>query len=167
MSETPGPGRMINDVRQRRGPTSPSRTLRAVGGAMPHAIRIGEAPGARGRIFEARSRTFRETRHSATAAAANPAQTTRIKIGRLSWRPRHYWMQRGGAAPSPGSAFLGYDRGVPLLLSREHIPTMCHGHENRRAPARNASRYSQPLTFRSVSPALDFGDHCGLILEWR
>jgi hypothetical protein len=63
--------------------------------------------------------------------------------------------------PSPGGAFLGYDRGVPLLLSREHIPTMCHSHENRRAPARNASRYSQPLTFRSVSSALGFGDHCG------
>jgi hypothetical protein len=66
-------------------------------------------------------------------------------------------MRLGRAAPSPGGAFLGYDRVIPPHLPAS-IFQLCA--MAMRTVARRVE-ISQPLTFRSINPALYFGDHRG------
>ena len=72
----------LKDVHRGRRFAGSCRAVRAAGERMPHAVRIGEAHGARGRIFRARSRTLRR---SSTTAAANPAEGRIADANPIAW----------------------------------------------------------------------------------
>ena len=72
----------LNDVHRGRRFAGSSRSVRAAGERMLHAVRIGEVYGARSRIFRARSRTLRR---SSTTAAANPAEGRIADPNPIAW----------------------------------------------------------------------------------
>jgi hypothetical protein len=105
----------LKDVHRGRRFAGSCRAVRAAGERMPHAVSIGEAHGARGRIFRARSRTLRRS-----IATANPegriADAHQLR-GRLAV-PR---TQCGALLLASSTACLGSARCAVFSPEREAV----------------------------------------------